>query len=170
MFQNNYYQEERVSVMREVCFYNSPVGYLRLTAEGPQLIGLDFSDEIHKNQEVTGEIMRNTIQQLDEYFAGKRRIFEIPIRLIGTEFQKKVWNQLIRIGFGEMVSYKDIAEQIGNPKAVRAVGFANGRNPISIIVPCHRVIGSNGKMVGYGGGVWRKEWLLSHEKKELQRK
>jgi methylated-DNA-[protein]-cysteine S-methyltransferase len=102
--------------------------------------------------------------QLDEYFLGKRKNFDLPLSLHGTTFQLAVWKQLETIPYGKTKTYKDIAIGVGNEKAVRAVGLTNGRNPIAIVVPCHRVIGSNGKMVGYASGVWRKEWLLAHER------
>lgn len=103
------------------------------------------------------------IHQLKEYFHGSRRVFTVPLFLIGTEFQKKVWDALLRVPFGKVVSYKDIAIAVGNPKASRAVGMANNKNPIPIIIPCHRIIGSNKKLVGYGGGLHIKEKLLKLE-------
>ena len=102
--------------------------------------------------------------QLMEYFEGKRKGFDLPLVLPGTEFQIKVWDQLLTIPFGSTRSYAEQAVAIGNPKAVRAVARANGDNRLAIIIPCHRVIGSDGKLTGYGGGLWRKEWLLAHEK------
>jgi methylated-DNA-[protein]-cysteine S-methyltransferase len=113
------------------------------------------------------EIINRCKQQLDQYFIGKRDSFDFPIELNGTDFQKTVWQELRKIPLGTLVSYKDIAESIGNPKAVRAVGNANNNNSIPIIIPCHRVVGNDGKMVGYAGGLWRKEWLIKHEKAEL---
>ena len=104
-------------------------------------------------------------RQLDAYFAGGLRSFDLPLELDGTPFQRQVWQQLLSVGYGQIASYQAIAHAIDNPKAVRAVGAANGRNPVAIIVPCHRIIGSGGrpKLTGYGGGLWRKEWLLRHE-------
>jgi len=109
------------------------------------------------------------LTQLDEYFKGKRRKFSVKLDLRGTVFQKRVWQALLKIPFGGTASYQDIAEAVGNRKAVRAVGNANGANPVAIIVPCHRVIGSDGSLVGYGSGLWRKRWLLSHEQKHSPR-
>ncbi len=103
------------------------------------------------------------IKQLDEYFNCNRKNFSLKLYLVGTEFQKRVWNELLKIPFGKTVTYKDIAIGIRNHKAVRAVGNANNKNNISIIIPCHRVIGSDGKLVGYGGGLWRKKWLIDFE-------
>jgi methylated-DNA-[protein]-cysteine S-methyltransferase len=103
------------------------------------------------------------VRQLSEYFAGTRRTFHLPLRLQGTEFQQRVWRELTEIPYGETWSYGQLARRIGNPNASRAVGLANGRNPISILVPCHRVIGADGSLTGYGGGLERKQWLLAHE-------
>jgi methylated-DNA-[protein]-cysteine S-methyltransferase len=105
--------------------------------------------------------------QLAEYFAGKRRTFDFPLALRGTEFQLAVWNELLSVGYGETITYAQLAIRIGRPAAIRAVGAANGANPIPVIVPCHRVIGSNGTLTGYGGGIERKQWLLAHEGRRL---
>ncbi len=106
-------------------------------------------------------------RELNEYFEGNRKNFDVPLKIFGTEFQKKAWNALGNIPYGKTRSYKTQAEIIGHPKAVRAVGTANGCNRIAIVIPCHRVIGENGKLTGYGGGLWRKQWLLNHEKNIL---
>ncbi|MBK7869142.1 MAG: methylated-DNA--[protein]-cysteine S-methyltransferase [Ignavibacteriales bacterium] len=110
-------------------------------------------------------LIKELKKQLDGYFSGKRKDFDLPIQMSGTEFQKSVWNQLLTIPLGETRSYKQQAEIIGNPKAVRAVANANGDNLISIVIPCHRVIGANGSLTGYGGGLDNKQWLLNHENK-----
>ena len=102
-------------------------------------------------------------EQLDAYFAGELEDFDLPLALHGTDFQLRVWDELARIPFAETISYKELALRLGDPKLVRAVGLANGRNPVSIIIPCHRVIGADGSLVGYGGGLERKRWLLDHE-------
>lgn len=119
--------------------------------------------ELKKNQEMT----RAALIQLQEYFQGKRQTFDVPLSLHGTPFQVKVWKALQAIPFGETRSYRDIARAVGQPKAVRAIGAANNKNPIPIIIPCHRVIGSNGSLVGYGGGLDKKEWLLEFERGRL---
>ena len=106
-------------------------------------------------------------RQLAEYFAGKRQTFDIPLNLKGTEFQLAVWNELLRIPYGDTITYAELARRIGRPAAIRAVGAANGANPIPVIVPCHRVIGSNGTLTGYGGGIERKQWLLALEGRRL---
>ena len=109
--------------------------------------------------------MIQCVEQLIQYFHGERRIFEFPVHQEGTLFQEKVWNELIGIPFGKTISYLELSRRLGDPKAIRAAASANGKNNIVIVVPCHRVIGSNNDLVGYGGGIWRKKWLLEHEAK-----
>ena len=148
----------------------SPVGQLMLVANPQALIAVLWDNDLPERVKL-GEMKQNkkhpvlqkTKQQLEEYFKGQRTDFDIPIEFYGTSFQKQVWQALLTIPYGETRSYKQIAQQIGNEKAVRAVGAANGKNPISIIAPCHRVIGTNGKLVGFAGGLERKEILLSIE-------
>lgn len=149
----------------------TPMGQMTLQANNEGLLGAWF--EIHTTQpEELGEysesdpILNNAINQLSEYFLGKRTKFSLPLAAKGTEFQQKVWHALTTIPYGETWSYQDLANAIDNPKAVRAVGLANGKNPISVIVPCHRVIGKNGKLTGYAGGVEQKAKLLALEKVE----
>jgi methylated-DNA-[protein]-cysteine S-methyltransferase len=108
--------------------------------------------------------LEECLAQIDQYFQGTRQEFSLQLAPEGTDFQQQVWRELSKIPYGQTASYLDIARAIGNEQAVRAVGAANGQNPISIIIPCHRVIGSDGKLTGYGGGLWRKEWLLTHER------
>jgi len=158
--------------------YSSPVGDLLLTRDGASLTGLYFLDkEAHSSRNESScftdsdfssesEVFSELTSQLDEYFAGTRQTFELntlSIRSEGTVFQKRVWNELCRIPYGQTISYGELAKRLGQPTASRAVGLANGRNPISILVPCHRVIGANGKLVGYGGGLERKKKLLEIE-------
>ncbi|WP_300531936.1 methylated-DNA--[protein]-cysteine S-methyltransferase, partial [Peptacetobacter sp.] len=134
-----------------------------------KIIGLVFSDYKKENEiEKETDAIRKTYLQLKEYLSGKRKNFDIEIEMIGTEFQKKVWKELLNITYGETRSYKDIAIAIGNEKACRAVGNANNKNPIAIIVPCHRVVGSNGSMTGYAGGLDIKEKLLKIEKYNIK--
>jgi methylated-DNA-[protein]-cysteine S-methyltransferase len=147
----------------------SPIGRLLLTSDGTALTGLHMEPS-RKSQSTDGWVedgaaapLAAALRQLHEYFAGTRRSFELPLRLEGTVFQQRVWNALTEIPYGETWSYGQLARRIGNPNASRAVGLANGRNPISILVPCHRVIGADGSLTGYGGGLTRKQWLLAHE-------
>lgn len=149
----------------------SPVGILKLVATKNALVAVLWENENPKRvrlaeliEQVDHPILLATQKQLSEYFAGTRQRFDLPLDFEGTEFQKSVWQALLDIPFGETRSYRDIAEQVGNIKAVRAVGAANGKNPISIIAPCHRVVGMNGKLVGFAGGLDNKKILLGLEK------
>ena len=149
----------------------SPVGTLKLVAHDTALVAVLWENENPKRvrlaelvENAQHPILLETQKQLNEYFAGQRQKFDVPLDFEGTEFQQKVWQALLTIPFGETRSYKQIAEQIGNVKAVRAVGAANGKNPISIIAPCHRVVGTNGKLVGFAGGLENKDILLKIEK------
>ena len=160
--------------MNVFCYVESPIGRLMLTTDGTALTGLymnlyrnkptklpNLSDDWIQN--ATIDPLPAAARQLKEYFAGQRRDFDLPLRMAGTEFQQRVWRELTKIPFGETRSYGQLAKRLSNPNGSRAVGLANGRNPIAIIVPCHRVIGADGSLTGFGGGIERKEWLLSHE-------
>ncbi len=147
--------------------YESPIGFLEIYATDAAVGRVEFAGEqAGEGEEASGHpLLEEARRQLDAYFAGELRCFDLPLDLDGTPFQRQVWQQLLSVGYGQTASYQEIAVAIDNPKAVRAVGAANGRNPVAIIVPCHRIIGSGGraKLTGYGGGLWRKEWLLRHE-------
>lgn len=150
----------------------SPVGPLTLAWQEGFITGLHMHDQRHSppdmgDWEPDESVFGAAVEQLEEYFAGRRTTFDLPMRPAGTEFQHRVWAGLRAIPYGRTISYAELAGRIGNPKACRAVGLANGRNPIGIIVPCHRVIGANGTLVGYGGGLDRKRWLLEHERRNL---
>lgn len=149
--------------------YDTEIGRIKISEKDEKIIGLGFSDYKKENEiEKETDAIRKTYLQLKEYLSGKRKNFDIEIEMIGTEFQKKVWKELLNIPYGETRSYKDIAIAIGNGKACRAVGNANNKNPIAIIVPCHRVVGSNGSMTGYAGGLNIKEKLLKIEKYNIK--
>lgn len=150
--------------------YPSPVGDLLLTSDGTALTGLYLPDPRYGPTQgpgwVRGEevpVLIETRRQLDQYFRGERTTFDVPLATAGTPFQQRVWRELCEIPYGRTWSYGELATRVGNPKASRAVGLANGRNPISIIVPCHRVIGADGSLTGYGGGLPCKKGLLSFE-------
>lgn len=146
--------------------YASPIGIIEITGTNRHITAVLFTEREqieYKQEESTPEVLKQCHMQLDEYFKGKRQQFTVPYIVEGTIFQKQVWQALATVQFGETASYKDIAIQIRNEKAVRAVGMTNSKNQISMIVPCHRIIGANGKLTGYAGGIWRKEWLLKHE-------
>lgn len=146
--------------------YNSPLGRLLVELENGFLVRLDFADGIQAEGKNGNEsaLLARVAMQLDEYFRGARKNFDLPLNPAGTEFQRKVWDALLAIPYGETRTYREIAEAAGCPKGFRAVGMANNKNPIAIIIPCHRVIGSNGKLVGYAGGLGRKEALLALER------
>jgi len=146
-------------------FIESPIGLIEICATEEAIASILFIEPSEKKEVKSAALVQKCINQLDEYFYGQRQEFNLPLAPAGTTFQKSVWNELSKIPYGATTSYLEIGKRIGNPKAVRAIGGANGKNPITVIVPCHRVIGANGKLVGYGGGLWRKEWLLEHERK-----
>lgn len=147
--------------------YESPIGVIEIVGSSEAIHSILFVErdkKINGIQGETPEVLVACLDQLDEYFKGEIHEFTFPYIFRGTDFQKLVWNALTMIPYAETGSYKDIAVSIENEKAVRAVGSANGKNLLSIVIPCHRIIGSNGKMTGYAGGLWRKEWLLQHER------
>ncbi|MHB8055173.1 MAG: methylated-DNA--[protein]-cysteine S-methyltransferase [Candidatus Aminicenantales bacterium] len=149
----------------KILYLESPIGMIELREMNGRLTDLNFREKKTKSAPHPGAVLAAGARQLGEYFAGKRRVFDLPLDLNGTPFQREVWGALQKVPFGETTSYGEIARRIGRPAAVRAVGAANGRNPVSIIVPCHRIVGADGRLTGYGGGLWRKEWLLRHERK-----
>ena len=147
------------------CVINTPIGPVRLEADGEGLTGLVFLD----NGDPTapdGPVLEEAARQLAEYFRGARKVFDLPLRPIGTEFQLRVWRALREIPFGETRTYGDIARRLGRPGAARAVGMANHRNPLPVFIPCHRVVGANGALTGYAGGLMRKRALLQLERGE----
>ena len=160
--------------MNESVYYSSPLGTLQINNAGNAISGLRFVNRkgavIMQEDKVVfdkprSRAIKKCITQLDKYFSGKLFEFDLELAQEGTAFQQNVWNELLKIGYGRTESYLSLSRRIGNVKAIRAVGTANGKNNIAIIVPCHRIIGSNGSLVGYGGDLWRKQWLLEHEAK-----
>jgi methylated-DNA-[protein]-cysteine S-methyltransferase len=161
-----------VSAARRHTVIDSPYQPLTLVAEEDRLVGLYLENQRHRPAEVTFGVrvpeaseppFAQAASQLDEYFTGRRRVFELPLTLHGTAFQQRVWAALLEIPYGQTRSYGELAEHLGRPTAARAVGLANGRNPIGVIVPCHRLVAADGGLVGYGGGIDRKQALLAHE-------
>jgi methylated-DNA-[protein]-cysteine S-methyltransferase len=155
-------------------YMDSPVGALKLVAHDQALVAVMWDNEDHKRvrlaelvEDRQHPMLHKVKQQLEEYFAGQRQQFDLPLDFKGTVFQQQVWQALLNIPYGETRSYKEIAVQLGNEKAVRAVGAANGKNPISIIAPCHRVIGSSGALVGFAGGLDKKQILLNLEQSQI---
>lgn len=147
----------------ETFYLNTPVGTLEIKGDIDGLAFVNFIDSKESEGKIISESLQNTVQQLSEYFEGNRTNFKLKLNPEGTFFQKKVWQQIKDIPFGKTASYQEIANQLGDPKAIRAAASANGKNPIAIIIPCHRVIGSDGSLIGYAGGLHRKKWLLEHE-------
>jgi len=148
-------------------YYASPIGNIRITSTGNCITQVHF---LHKEEalpvpDMIPPVLQQCLEELIEYFQGQRKKFEVPVYQQGTDFQERVWNELLHIPFGKTISYLTLSKRLGDPKAIRAAASTNGKNNIAIIVPCHRVIGSNNDLVGYGGGVWRKKWLLDMEAK-----
>ncbi|HZK92741.1 MAG TPA: methylated-DNA--[protein]-cysteine S-methyltransferase [Prolixibacteraceae bacterium] len=144
---------------------DSPIGVLMLGSDEWQLKSISFEAEYLDNESYIPGILITAEKQLEEYFSGSRQIFELPIDPEGTEFQKNVWKKVAGVSFGTTKSYVEIAREVNSENSSRAVGMANGKNPLPIIIPCHRIIGHNGKLTGYAGGLERKKWLLLHEQK-----
>lgn len=144
--------------------FSSPLGFLVLKSDGKSITEISFSEKDLQEQN-TCAVLESCKEQLADYFSGKSISFDLPLTPEGTEFQQKVWNELLRIPYGETLTYMELAVKLGDAKAIRAVGTANGRNPIAIVIPCHRVIGAGNKLTGYAGGIWRKKILLEHEMK-----
>jgi methylated-DNA-[protein]-cysteine S-methyltransferase len=152
----------------ETAYINSPLGITRITGDDNGIAEISVRNE---ELEITTKIpkpLKVAVQQLEEYFDGKRTDFDFKLNPQGTEFQQKVWQELLNIPFGKTASYMDITKKLGDVKAIRAVASANGKNPLWIVVPCHRVIGTDGSLTGYAGGLWRKKWLLEHESPSAQ--
>jgi len=154
------------SVKRAV--FKCPIGFVEVTGTSFGIQTVTITDNIQQKWFVP-LCLREAVMQLKEYFKGERQIFTIKLDILGTEFQTKVWEALEKIPYGKTITYHELAERIGDPKAFRAVGQADAKNPIWIVIPCHRVIGNDGKLVGYAGGLWRKKWLLEHEQAFAQK-
>jgi methylated-DNA-[protein]-cysteine S-methyltransferase len=151
----------------EVGYMESPIGLLRITAGAMGVQRIDFVDEITE-EEVPGALLFEVRKQLRDYFAGDRRVFQLPLHAVGTHFQMNVWDELAKIPFATTLAYEDVARRLGDVKVIRAAASANGRNPLPILIPCHRVIGKNGQLTGYSGGLARKKWLLDFEMNTVQ--
>ena len=144
--------------------FKSPLGFLILKSNGESVTEISFVENEIQEQH-SCEVLESCKAQLDDYFSGKSLAFDIPLAAEGTEFQQKVWAELLKIPYGETITYMDLAVRLGDPKCIRAAGTANGKNPIAVVIPCHRVIGAGNKLTGYAGGIWRKKMLLELEMK-----
>ncbi|MBX2829223.1 MAG: methylated-DNA--[protein]-cysteine S-methyltransferase [Flavobacteriaceae bacterium] len=147
----------------ETTVINTPVGSLEIKGDSEGIQSVLFKENTKLDNEIVPEVLLPAVTQLKEYFNKTRTHFDLTLNPEGTSFQKKVWNQLLEIPFGKTTTYQKMANSLGDPKVIRAAASANGKNPISIIIPCHRVIGSDGSLTGYAGGLHRKKWLLEHE-------
>ncbi|MBD1366649.1 methylated-DNA--[protein]-cysteine S-methyltransferase [Mucilaginibacter sp. ZT4R22] len=144
-------------------FHKTPVGFVRIRAGEEYITSISIRDEECVETPSDSPVINLAIKQLDEYFEGTRKAFDLPLNQPGTEFQQQVWQQLLTIPYGKTISYGQQSQIMNSPLAIRAIASANGKNNLWIVVPCHRVIGSNGSLTGYAGGIWRKQWLLDHE-------
>ncbi|GAA4301615.1 methylated-DNA--[protein]-cysteine S-methyltransferase [Compostibacter hankyongensis] len=143
-------------------FYQSPVGWIKLGASDTGLM-LAYFMKAREEDDRPNAVTREALRQLEAYFEGRLKSFDLPLEMQGTDFQRSVWTELLKIPFGKTISYLALSQRLGDEKAIRAAARANGQNPLPVIVPCHRVIGSDGSLTGYSGGLWRKKWLLQHE-------
>ncbi len=154
----------------ETAFLETPLGWASIKGDAEGLFSISILDNAPQAKENTPEILEEAVYQLREYFEGKRKSFDLPLNPEGTPFQKVVWKLLTSIPFGKTVSYLELSRRMGDTNAIRAVAAANGKNPIWVVVPCHRVVGSDGSLTGYAGGLHRKKWLLDHEQGSHQQK
>ena len=146
----------------EIAYIKTPIGIAKIEGDENGISVISVSDEGIITT-IIPFVLKESVSQLNEYFAGKRTDFTFKLNPSGTEFQQKVWNGLLQIPFGKTLSYLELSKNLGDVKAIRAVASANGKNPLWIVIPCHRVIGTDGSLTGYAGGLWRKKWLLEHE-------
>ncbi len=147
----------------ETTYYKTPIGTAKIVGDKDGILSISVLDDKIQSSTVIPECLQECVTQLDEYFNGTRKEFSLKLNPQGTVFQKSVWDELLNISFGKSRTYLEQTKQLGDVKAIRAVASANGKNPIWIVIPCHRVIGSDGSLTGYAGGIWRKKWLLEHE-------
>lgn len=144
-------------------FAQTPLGTVQITGDENGISSIKILDEFHENSSEVPHYFEDCLLQLNEYFDKKRTVFTFKINPAGTGFQQKVWHELLKIPYGKTISYLELSKRLGDPKSIRAAASANGKNPLWIVIPCHRVIGSDGSLTGYAGGLHRKQWLLEHE-------
>ena len=147
----------------QTTYYKTPIGTAKIIGDENGIISVSVIDDKIETSAIIPKNLQNCVQQLNEYFKGNRTEFDLKLNPQGTDFQKQVWKELLNVPYGKTRSYLEQSKKLGDPKAIRAVASANGKNPIWIIIPCHRIIGSDGSLTGYAGGLWRKKWLLEHE-------
>lgn len=153
----------------ETAYYKTPLGITRITEDEGFITSIYMLDEECEVKPPGTPLLKKAVQQLDEYFAGERRLFDLPIKQQGSPFQQQVWEQLSKIEYGTTISYLQQSKRMNNPLGIRAIASANGKNHLIIVVPCHRVIGTDGSLTGFGCGIWRKKWLLEHEARVMGR-
>ena len=146
-----------------VAYFQTPVGIARIIEDEGYISSISIRDEEYEIEPAPTPLLQNALGQLNEYFAGERKEFTFPIKQVGSDFQQEVWDELNKIPYGATITYTQQSNQMNNPLAIRAIAAANGKNNLWIVVPCHRVIGADGSLTGYAGGLWRKKWLLEHE-------
>lgn len=152
----------------QTAYYKTPIGTAKIVGDENGISAVTVIDDDLETSIEIPKMLQDCVKQLDEYFNGTRKQFDLKLNPQGTDFQKRVWNALLNVPFGKTRTYLEQSKLLGDVKAIRAVASANGKNPIWIIIPCHRIIGSNGSLTGYAGGIWRKKWLLEHENPSLQ--
>ncbi len=152
----------------ETAYLATPIGTAEIKGDENGIYSVSISDAEQKVSETIPEILKLATAQLEEYFSGGRQDFNLKLNAVGTEFQKKVWQLILEIPFGKTISYMELSKIFGDVKAIRAIASANGKNPLWIFIPCHRIIGADGSLTGYAGGLWRKKWLLEHESPNKQ--
>ena len=148
-----------------IAYCQTPVGVARIIVEDDFITSISIRDEEIEIHPTDDPVLQEAIRQLDEYFSGERKVFDLSIKQPGTEFQQSVWEQLAHIPYGKTITYGQQSKLMNNPLGIRAIASANGKNNLWVVIPCHRVIGSDGSLTGYAGGLWRKKWLLAHEAK-----
>lgn len=147
----------------QTAYYKTPIGTAKIEGNSNGIVAITVIDEAVETSKTTPNCLQDCVQQLEEYFKGNRTVFNLKLKPKGSTFQQKVWEELQKVSFGKTRTYLEQSKELGNVKAIRAVAAANGKNPIWIVIPCHRIIGSDGSLTGYAGGIWRKKWLLNHE-------
>lgn len=152
----------------KTAYFKTPIGTAKIVGDENGISAITVMDDAMETSTEIPEILRDCVQQLDDYFNGTRKQFNLKLNPKGTDFQKRVWKELLLVPHGKTRTYLEQSKQLGDAKAIRAVASANGKNPIWIIIPCHRIIGSDGSLTGYAGGIWRKKWLLEHESPSIQ--
>jgi methylated-DNA-[protein]-cysteine S-methyltransferase len=152
----------------KITYYKTPIGTAKIIGDENGITSVSVIDEEIETSKKIPTCLKDCVQQLEEYFKGERTNFTVKLNPQGTEFQQKVWVELLNVPYGKTRTYLEQSKQLGDVKAIRAVASANGKNPIWILIPCHRIIGSNGSLTGYAGGIWRKKWLLKHENPSTQ--